>query len=54
MADLQGFRVKRKIVCQGCGMPRDKGGFMVKDGPAPGVYCSAEHARRAVEEKEGD
>lgn len=54
MTELQGFRVNKKIVCQLCGMARDKGGYMVKDGPAPGVYCSAEHARVAAKEKEGD
>lgn len=56
MAEIQGFRINRQIVCQLCKIKRPKGGFMVKSGPAPGVYCSAQHARDAVEraQKGGD
>jgi hypothetical protein len=48
--DIVGFKVTRPIVCDVCGMRRDKGGWAVRE-PIVGAFCSAEHARVAVERK---
>ena len=54
MTAITGYRINKKIVCQLCKAVRDKGGYMVRSGPAPGIYCSAQHAQVAADEKGGD
>ena len=50
--DIVGYKINRTIICDLCGMRRDKGGWGVRE-PITGVFCSAEHARVAVEKKIG-
>lgn len=53
MADtrVRGLRINAQIICDLCKMKFPKGGWMVKGGKAPGVYCSADHAMKAANEK---
>jgi hypothetical protein len=48
--DLVGYRINQTIFCDLCGMRRDKGGWILRS-PIVGKFCSAEHARVAVERK---
>lgn len=49
---LRGLRVSKQIVCDLCHNRFPHGGLLVKDGPKPGLYCSADHAMKAVDEVE--
>lgn len=51
MADLVGYKVNKPVFCDLCGARRDGGGFAVRQ-PVTGIFCSAAHARVAVEKKE--
>lgn len=48
MADIVGYKVNKPIFCDLCGVRRDKGGFALRQ-PIVGKFCSAEHARIAVQ-----
>ena len=50
--DLVGYKINRPIICDLCGIRRDKGGWGLRS-PISGVFCSAEHARIAVDKKLG-
>jgi len=52
MTRLRGLRINREIICELCKNRFPHGGLMVKDGPKPGVYCSADHAMKAIDEVE--
>jgi hypothetical protein len=46
--DIVGFKINRPIFCDLCGIRRDKGGWGLR-APITGAFCSAEHARIAVD-----
>jgi len=46
--NIVGYKISQPIFCDICGIRRDKGGWGVRS-PIVGKFCSAEHARVAVD-----